>query len=316
MPSNYKQLTYSDRRLLGKLKKAGKSIREIASILEFSPSTISREIKRNYCGFGYCCNMAHQRTQARRHRANQHRTKLGTQQIQFIKQQLLLTLSPEQIASLFPRAFGHTITPKTIYRYIHSYSGYRMGLQPLLRTRPRVRRHQWRRRSRLPDNRPMIHERPTSANKRSRYGHWEMDLFLGKAGSPGAVLTLVERKTLFSIVLRLPDRKASSVQNAISAALRPYRVKSITTDNGNEFMEYDALRRAAGAEIYYCRPYRAWEKGLVENTIGLYRHFFPKKTALPTSPEEYRKAQDLLNNRPRKSIHFHRPQNLLDKIRI
>lgn len=317
MGKNYKHLTAHDRQLIGRLKKSGKSQKFIAEVLGVSASTISREIKRNYSGFGYCCNIAHGQARMRRWRANAGRRKLWGPHYRFIRIQLDYTLSPEQIASLFPNEFGFEITPKTIYRYINSYSGSRYGLEKKLRRRPKVKRLSWRRNtdSKVPKL-PRITERPPEVDLRSSFGHWEMDLMEGSSATKNALLVLVERKSLFTIIRRVPNRTSFAVRRAAQRALKPFLVKSVTTDNGSEFLKYEDLTRAITAPIYYCHPYRAWEKGLVENTIGLIRYFFPKGKPLTHSHYKVRHVQDLLNNRPRKTIGFTKSQSLLDKITV
>ena len=312
MNKTYKHLTALDRQLIGKLKKSGKSFRQIASTLGVAPSTISREFKRGFTGFGYCCHFSHDYACNRRYRANWQRRKLQEPQVEFIRRQLDLTLSPEQIASLFPSEFGFSISAKTIYNYIHSFQASRGNLHKKLRRRSQVKRRNWRRYSKPKAPPTRITERPQSIVDRTEFGHWEMDLFHGKHGTRGAALVLVERKSRYTLIVRLPDRTARSVQEALRHSLKRFVVKSITTDNGSEFVDEKALRSITGADIYYCHPYHAWEKGLVENTIGLFRYFFPKGEPLPPRKNKFKKAQRLLNNRPRKAIGFATPHSLLD----
>lgn len=312
MSKTYKHLTSLDRQLIGKLKKSGKSFRQIAATLDVAPSTISREFKRGYTGLGYCCHFSHGYACNRRSRANFQRRKLKEPQIEFIRRQLELTLSPEQIASRFPEEFGFSISTKTIYNYIYSYQASRQDLFKNLRRRPGVKRRNWRRYSKPKTEPTRITERPSAITDRLEFGHWEMDLFHGKHGSKGAALVLVERKSRYTLVTRLPDRTAHSVQEALKHMLKRFVVKSITTDNGSEFVDEQTLRKITAADIYYCHPYHAWEKGLVENTVGLYRHFFPKGQALPPRKNKFKKAQHLINSRPRKCIGFRTPLSLLD----
>jgi len=313
----YRHLTVADRRVIGSLKKSGQTQRFIAEVLQVSPSTISREIRRNYSGFGYCCYIADDMADARRYRANTKRAKLMRQETNFIREQLNLTLSPEQIASLFPEKFGFTINTKTIYRYIYKYHwGWRSASQmkQKLRRRGKMRRKNWRRNRTPREPRPNIAERPEEADLRTTYGHWEMDLFVSPRGTKTAALVLVERKSRLSLVRRVKNQTAAVVHHAIEDALQPYIVNSITTDNGSEFIGHHSISKRTGAPVYFCNPYHAWEKGLVENTIGLYREFFPKNEPLPDRQKYFTRAQELINSRPRKVINFQRPISLLDKL--
>ena len=131
--ASYSHLSIQHRQLLGKLKKQGKSLRHIARILGVAPSTVSREIKRNYTGFGYCCNLAQHKTRSRRARANQIHRKLDDEAQNFIEAKLRCKHSPEQIASQFPNRLSRNISPQSIYRFIKSYDGSRRNLRPLLR---------------------------------------------------------------------------------------------------------------------------------------------------------------------------------------
>ena len=105
-----------------------------------------------------------------------------------------------------------------------------------------------------------------------------------------------------------------TVRKAAVEVLKPFKVLSVTTDNGAEFRQYAEFAADLGAQIYYCYPYRSWEKGAVENNIGLYREFFPKKQALPDCPDRVSKACDLINNRPKKVCGFRTPNSFLEKI--
>ncbi len=319
MIKTYRHLNKYDRHTLFRLRKDGMKIRRIAEILGFSPSTISRELKRNqYQPNCYSAIVTNPKSRSRRFMANHLRRKIRKEHHHFIREQLILTLSPEQIASLFLYKFGFSISTKSIYRYIYKYAWHYDNLEPLLRKKSRIKRTPWRRNlSESSRSKKSITQRPKEASNRSEYGHWEMDLFLGPKGSQSSSLILVERKSLYSIVSRIPNRSNKAITKALKNSLKGKIVHSITTDNGPEFLNHKALSTAAGgADIYYCAPYAAWQKGLVENTVGLYRHFFPKKTPLPETYHPYKKAQTLINNRPRKTLNFKTSASLLDKISL
>lgn len=318
MTTKYKHLTYYDRHVLGKLRKSGHGVREMARIMGFAPSTISRELRRNPCGCTrYSCHKAQANTKARRAAANLRRAKLGEEHFEFIREHLELTLSPEQITSLFPGRFKFTISPKAIYNYINQWGRHWSDLGKLLRRKSRLKRSKWRfnRTTPAPDP-PRISARPKGINNRRTYGHWEMDLMEGAISDKHSLLVLVERRSRYSLACLVPDSKAETVRIAACSLLEGFKVLSITTDNGSEFRQHCLFEAATGAKLYYCHPYRSWEKGAVENNIGLYRDFFPKRRHLPNSPDLVSHAQKLINNRPKKVCGFRTPNSFLNKILI
>lgn len=132
-----------------------------------------------------------------------------------------------------------------------------------------------------------------------------------------AALVMVERKSLYTIIRRVPNRKASTVARAMTASLASFKVRTITYDNGSEFARFKEVEQSSQSKAYFCHPYSSWEKGLVENTIGLIREYFPKrsKQSLPNHQIAFTKVQEELNNRPRKSIQFKRPKQLINKFK-
>jgi transposase, IS30 family len=314
MNNTYRHLTRYDRHVIYKLKRSFHPVKKIAEITGFHVSTIYREIKRNKWP-DYKTHTAHDIAKRRRYRSNQARRKLYAEHKTFVAEHLAIRWSPEQIASRFPSVFGFTITPRTLYRYVHSYDGYLMGLRRHLRIRGKMRRSNWRyNRSINPTPLPRINDRPEDINSRADFGHWEMDLMEGPKQQGKSMLVLIERKSRYSLARFVSDQKAKTIRDAAKRALKPFYVKSITTDNGSEFLEYEKLKEALGAPVYYCNPYRSWEKGAVENVIGLYRDYFPKKSLLPDSQIHATIAQTLLNDRPKKVLDFLTPHSFLKQI--
>lgn len=127
------------------------------------------------------------------------------------------------------------------------------------------------------------------------YGHWEMDLFVSPKGCKIAALVLVERKSRYSVIKRIKNKTGGAVHQSTEELLAPFIVKSITTDNGSEFLDHADITRRIGAPLFSYNPYHAWEKGSVENTIGLYREFFSKRNLYQTG-----RSQNLINSRPKK----------------
>lgn len=159
---------------------------------------------------------------------------------------------------------------------------------------------------------PSIEIRPESIKQRTEPGHWEMDLVVGKANTKAALLTLVERMSRNILIFKLPDKKASSVKAVFDRLERIYpdfreRFKSITTDNGSEFLRYQELRTSIHGgnrfDIYYCHSYSAWEKGTNENHNRIIRRWYPKGTDFTGITEkEIAVLQNWMNHYPRKVL--------------
>lgn len=166
---------------------------------------------------------------------------------------------------------------------------------------------------------PSIADRPEIIDQRGELGHKEIDLIVGCEGSKAAVLTITDRKGRAELAYKLPDKRAASVRAVFDRlerklGKRRFRemFKSITTDNGSEFLEYDLLTRSIYGgkrfEVYYCHSYSAWEKGTNENHNRLMRRFFPKGTDFTkVSQREIQEAVDFLNNYPRKILGWKTP---------
>lgn len=167
---------------------------------------------------------------------------------------------------------------------------------------------------------PSIEQRPESIRQRSEQGHWEMDLVIGKKGK-AALLTLTERVSRQEIIVKIPDRKASTVRRAIDRIERKtpdFRnvFKSITTDNGSEFMQYELLqksckRKGKRIDIYYCHSFSAWEKGTNENHNRMIRRWFPKGTDFDKiKPSKIQAVEDWMNDYPRKLLDWKTPREI------
>jgi len=164
------------------------------------------------------------------------------------------------------------------------------------------------RRGRIP-NQVSIDDRPAIVDAKRRFGDWEGDTVIGK-GHRGALVTLVERKSLYTVIRSVLHKTAAAIREAVVDGLSPYidRVHTITYDNGREFADHEGMASDLDARIYFAHPYASWERGLNENTNGLIRQYFPKHRDLTTVTEaEISHAMDKLNHRPRKSLGFRTP---------
>ena len=306
--SGYTQLTQEERYQIYILKKAEYSQAEIAGLLERDKSTISRELRRNRGLKGYRPQQAHQLALMRRY--NKVQPRLGKEVWQAVEVLVRDEWSPEQVVGRIAMEQGVSISHEWIYQYV--YTDKRSGgeLYRFLRCQ-KVRRKRYgaySRRGCIP-NQVSIDERPAIVNARLRFGDWEGDTVIGK-GHRGALVTLVERKSLYTVIRAIPRKTAEAVRNAVTTGLAPHkdRVHTLTYDNGREFADHEGMAADLEARVYFAHPYASWERGRNENTNGLIRQYFPKDRDLTTVTErEIELAMDKLNHRPRKSLGFRTP---------
>ncbi len=161
-------------------------------------------------------------------------------------------------------------------------------------------------------NRVSIEKRPAVVDLRSRVGDWEADTVIGKQGH-SVLVTLVERKTRFTVAIKAANKTARAVTDAICDYLKPYqeRVLTLTYDNGREFAYHEEIARELTAEGFFAHPYHSWERGLNENTNGLIRQYIPKGKDIDDLSDEYvAEIVEKINNRPRKCLGFKTPNQL------
>ena len=160
-----------------------------------------------------------------------------------------------------------------------------------------------------------IDERPKVVDEKTRIGDWEIDTVIGK-GHSGALVTVVERVTKFTLSAQVANKSAELVMAATIRLLMPFAgaVHTITADNGKEFAYHQQITAALKATVYFCHPYCSWQRGLNENTNGLLRQYFPKSTNFKLiGQREVDIAVDKLNRRPRKTLNFKTPQYLMSE---
>ena len=158
-----------------------------------------------------------------------------------------------------------------------------------------------------------ISERPNSAESRKIKGHWEVDTVMGK-GSKDCIVTLVERKTGYTLIGKLKDRTTAELNRRCIQLINrePCRFVSITADNGTEFHQYKKIEKATNTRFYFATPHHSWERGTNENTNGLIRQYLPKGTSMENLTQQKCNAiADKLNNRPRKRLGYKTPEELM-----
>ncbi|MBU6460985.1 MAG: IS30 family transposase [Proteobacteria bacterium] len=304
---NYTHLTQEERYQIYALKKAGLKQNEIANVLERSPSAISRELSRNRGGRGYRPRQAQSLAEARR-AMNARRIDDATWQ--FAQAMLLEQWSPEQIS-------GHAaISHETVYRrvYADKQSGGLLWKNLRCQKQRRKRYGKAERRGIIP-NRLSIEDRPAIVEERSRIGDWEADTLIGR-NHKQAIVSIVERKTGFTLIQKVERKTAQAVSQAMTYLLKPYhrKVHTITSDNGREFAGHEAISRQLKADFYFAHPYASWERGTNENTNGLIRQYFPKERDFTTiTQQEIDMAMERLNNRPRKRLGYQTPNQVFFK---
>lgn len=307
---SYNQLAESQRYQIDVLMRIGKSQRETARILRVSSSTISRELKRNGRDGDYCPVSAQQASDRRRRKAAKAR-KLTPTVTASIERLLRRDWSPELISGRLRSEVGIRISHQCIYD--HVWKDYRSGGDLFLYLRrcgkpPRRHAGNGASKSKIP-NRVGIETRPEIVDERARIGDWEVDTVIGRQGG-AALVTLVERKSRFTLIGRVERRYADLVRDSIIGLLEDHRGKlcTITADNGTEFVEHERVSQSLGLDFYFAHAYSAWERGSNEQTNGLIRQYLPKGMSLDDVTEgELEWIMDRLNHRPRKCLDFLTP---------
>ena len=304
---NYTHITREERYQIYALKKAGLKQYEIAKVLKRNESTISRELSRNCGRRGYRPKQAHNKSVERQ--SINART-IDDATWQFAQDRLLEQWSPEQIS-------GHAaISPETVYQRV--YANKRAGglLWKNLRSQ-KLRKKRYgkaERRGTIP-NRVSIDDRAAIVETRSRIGDWEADTVIGK-NHRQAIVSIVERKTGFTLIQKVERKTALAVSQAMIGLLKPHQKKvyTITSDNGKEFAGHEEIASKLKADFYFAHPYSSWERGTNENTNGLIRQYFPKNRDFTTiTQHEINMAMERLNNRPRKRLGYQTPNQVFFK---
>ena len=302
----YTHLKFEERFVIEKLWNGGTIVREIAVFLGRSPNTISHEIRKNSVKGTYTAAKAEQKAHAKRWRAKRQCLKvaMNTFLIRFVEERIQKPYrwSPKQISGYLKKELSITCSGKAIYKFIES-----RGLERNLFWRWNKRKGGRKRTKHTPahDSRKYIDTRPSIENE---LGHYEMDFIVSRQ-STWVFLVIVEMLTKHAWVLRLPNRKRTTIRDAFSKVFSGIPVKSITTDNDIAFTAWQELETMIQAPIYFCHPYHSWEKGLVENTNRWIRCFVPKRRDIETVTEnEMVEIHAFLNDRPREVIGFRSPR--------
>lgn len=310
----YKQLTYEQRCQIAVLNGTDMTQQEIADAVGTSQSTISRELRRNRSLRGYRHKRAQQLADERRDSAAKA-VKMTESMIEVVEEKLCENWSPEQVSGWLLKERGEHLSHERIYQHIWADKASGGELHTHLRRQGKKyqKRCNGKRSRGQIRNRTGIEERPGIVDAKSRIGDWEIDTVIGK-GHSGALVTIVERATQFTLVANVPNKSAEAVTEATIELLKPYAsaLHTITADNGKEFAYHEQLTKELKAAVYFARPYHSWERGLNENTNGLLRQYWPKCTDFKqVSDEEVAAVMTQLNQRPRKTLGFKTPADLM-----
>jgi transposase, IS30 family len=321
MGQKYKQMGIEERCEIARLSRAGETIRQIAASLDRSPSSISRELKRNDAARGYMPMYAQEKARARCWTGSKL---LRDPVLQAdVLERMEAGASPQAVAGRLQRESGQkVISHETIYRFIYAQ---------IARTKDYRWRHYlpqakskrgWRGskggspvdhiRGRVP-----IAMRPAQVESRKQPGHWEADLMLfSRYGQ--AVLALHERVSRVTAIVRQPSKEAAPLAETLTTVLAPLPARlrrTLTFDNGTEFAHHYMLHKPLNMKTFFCDPHAPWQKGGIENAIGRLRRDLPRKTNLDDlGPDDLLQIARRYNHVPRKCLDYQTPAEVFSKL--
>ena len=312
-------LTLSEREEISRGIVAARSLRQIATTLDRSPSTISREIKRNGGYDSYRAALSEQSAWNRAHRPKACKLAGNAKLRRIVAAKLRCHWSPKQISCwlkiTYPDNENLHVSHETIYRslFIQARGVLKKELQQYLRTQRAIRRSKQHsiKNEGLGKitNTVSISERPASVEDRAVPGHWEGDLIAGTSNSH--IATLVERHTRYVMLVRVKGKDTQTVVSALikhAQKLPTELYKSLTWDRGKEMAGHQRFTLATNIDVYFCDPQSPWQRGSNENTNRLLRQYFPKGTNLSVhSQATLNKVARQLNERPRETLGFETP---------
>jgi IS30 family transposase len=314
----YSHLSAHERDRLAVWHAQGWSLRKIAAKLKRSPSTLSRELHRNSVLVPkprYLAHRAHSRA-FRRNSDSHRRVRIKSPSIrQYIEAKLRSGWSPELIAGrIRSERQGSSVSHEAIYQWIYHDARHLISLLPR-HFRKRMRRGYCRgkhHKSQIPE-RVSISQRPKSVATRRQAGHWEADTF-GNRKSRAVILVLHERKSRFTKLCKLRRRGARALASAAIkrlSRLPPSLRLTITFDNGPENVEHSRINSSLGTRSFFCNANHSWEKGSVENVIGVLRRRWPKDSDFSKlSSRSVRHIERWINRRPRKCLDYKSPSEI------
>jgi IS30 family transposase len=314
------RLSLTEREEISRGVAAGLSLRAIARQLRRAPSTVSRELAANGGRTRYRAAAADRDARRRARRPKPTKLAQCPRLRRVVEAELAKWWSPQQISSwlalVYPDEPEMRVSHETIYLslFVQGRGALRKELTACLRTGRAMRRPATRTKGGFGQgqitNEVMISDRPAEVNDRAVPGHWEGDLFMGRRMT--AIATLVERRTRYVMLLRLPDgNTAESVRTAIAeriVTLPAQLRRTLTCYQGKEMAEHVQFSIDTGVTVYFCDPKSPWQRGSNENTNGLLRQYLPRTTDMSTlTQRELDRIARLLNGRPRQTLGWMKP---------
>ncbi len=313
-------MSLEERDRITEMKSEGKSLRKIAKELGRSPSTLSRELRRNGTPTYrvYLSHRAHERAVKRKKESGERPRLKNEETVAYVRDKLGEGWSPELIAGKIGQdSRGAGISHEAIYQFI--YDPNTEGREELIGQLVRGHRKRKKkgigrkeRKIRIP-NRIPIEERPVSADNRSRYGHWEGDSLVSRK-SLAALNSLVERKSRYLFLTRLGRKSSAQTRDAVISRLQNLPEKArrtLTVDNGTENARHEEITGAIGTRCYFARPYASWQRGSNEQVNGMVRRYFPKGTDFgKITDKQVAWVESKINNRPRKCLGYKTPSEV------
>ena len=316
-------LTLSEREDISRGIASGSSIREIATRLSRATSTVSREVARHGGRSEYRASEADSEAWKSALRPKHCLLAVHEQLREIVVSKLILDWSPEQVSgwlkNQYPKDESLRVSHETIYRslFIQARGVLKKELIGHLRSKRRIRRSQHSSNGGHSKGQIVeaisIRERPAEIEDRAIPGHWEGDLISGAKNSH--IVTLVERHSRFTTLIKVPSKETTVVVDALSRHIRKLPAslrRSLTWDRGHEMAEHKTFSVATDVKVYFCDPHSPWQRGTNENTNRLLRQYLPKKTDLSLHTQsDLDKIALRLNQRPRKTLEFQTPASKL-----
>lgn len=321
--AHMRRITHLEREIIEICLASGKSHRRIAKILGRDRRVIDREVKRNIPGNReYRAKLADQLSERREKERCRRKLEKDEPLRQFVIESLQDDLSPEQIAGILKTQPPEHLRDKTlchesVYQYIYHGQGRYEYLYPHLRRHQKRRKKRGVRKHRKTTilERISIHQRPNVIDEKQRYGDFECDLVEGPRRDKQALSVHYERKSQYVKIYRVLNKNAEETNTALlktKESLPKDFIKSITFDNGCETARHYEIRYNHDIDTYHCDPYCSWQKPGVENINGLIRQYIPKGARISEYTDlQIKQIETKLNNRPRKSLDYKSPNQVL-----
>lgn len=322
MPKQYNQITADERDKIAVYLAGGFNYSDIARMLGRNRSSIMREVKRNSSRQYqvYTSMHADKRSIERKSRANQHDRLKDPFIRDYVHAKLKEQWTPELIAGRLVQDHpGYSISHEAVYQYIYEdapeLKQYLPRSHRVCRKRKTGRTHSI---NRIPQ-RVGIDQRPQQANDRIQFGHWEADTAVSRQ-SLASLAILAERVSRLTKLKKIDHNNAEDFSKAIIDRLEsvvPAQLRTITYDNGKENVNHQRVNTSLGTQSFFCNPYHSWEKGSVEQIVGLVRRYLPKKTDFAkVSDDQIAYIEHQLNSRPRKCLNFRTPYEVFSSTRV